>query len=315
VKTKATVVGCGVIGLSTAIRLLESGYEVLLFTKELPKQTTSAKAAAFWFPYHVRDSEQILDWSLQSYRRYEQMAADAASGVYMAPLYKFGNDNSGMERRIRETMEQHRVRPLTAEELPENFSAGWHLQVPLIETPVYLTYLLNKFLEGGGKLIERQIDSLSELFHLHGIVINCSGLGARELTNDKTVIPVRGQVALLKIHQSSRIILEESAPTYIVYRTDGCVCGGTYEMNEFSMETEEKAIDLILQRCREIEPALRTAEVTATWAGLRPFRPEMRVEADPSLPVIHNYGHGGSGFTVSWGCAEKVVELMKSIGS
>lgn len=310
---KIIIAGCGVIGLTTGIRLLEEEYEVMIVTKDLPKQTTSNKAAAFWFPYHVRDSKQVLDWSMLSYKKFEAFSHDADSGVHMTPVIKLGNEISEIEQRIRETLHEERFRSLIREECRGKFTDGWRIEVPLVETPVYLPFLMNKFLSGGGKIIEREIQMLDELYSDEDIIVNCTGLASRELAHDDRLIPIRGQIVFLKTENLHRIILEDLAPSYIVYRTDGCVCGGTYEENIFSTETEETAIQKILERCFELEPHLKSAVIADRWAGLRPYRNEIRVAREPGKPLIHNYGHGGSGFTVSWGCAEEVVSIVNDM--
>ena len=310
-KKKITIAGCGVIGLSTGLRLLEEGYEVALVTRDFPKHTTSNKAAAFWFPYHVRDSAKILDWSVLSYQKFEALASIAGSGVHLVPVIKLGNEINEIEQRIRATLRAERFRPLRKDELMGGFDSGWHIMVPLIETPVYLPYLFNAFVAAGGKITVQTIQSLDELLSDTTIVVNCTGLAARELADDKEVIPVRGQIVLLKAENRHRIVLEDLAPTYIVYRTDGCVCGGTYEMQCEEMLTEPDTLQKIRQRCVDLDPSLKDAAVIDSWAGLRPYRADIRVEQETGKALIHNYGHGGSGFTVSWGCAEEVVGLIE----
>lgn len=311
-KKKITIAGCGVIGLTTGLRLLEEGYAVTIVTRDFPQQTTSNKAAAFWFPYHVRDSAKILDWSMLSYQKFESLSSVPNSGVHMIPAIKLGNEVNEIEHRIRATLRAGRFRPLRKEELTAGFDGGWCVQVPLIETPVYLPYLLDEFISAGGMIVQRTIQSLDELMTDTTLLINCTGLASRELANDQEVIPVRGQIVLLKAANKHRIVLEDLAPTYIVYRTDGCICGGTYEINCDESVTEPETLRNIIDRCIALDPTLKEAPVMDSWAGLRPFRADMRVEMEAGKALIHNYGHGGSGFTVSWGCAEEVLSLVNS---
>lgn len=310
-KKKISIAGGGVIGLTTAIRLQEAGYRVQIITRDLPAQTTSNKAAAFWFPYHVRDSEQILGWSMFTYDMFERLSANSASGVHMTPVMKLGNEVSAIEQRIRDTLPPERFRPLKRDELCGGFESGWRIEVPLIETPVYLPYLLNRFISHGGKMVQHTIQSLDELMEDHTVVVNCTGLGSRKLANDDLLIPVRGQIALLHAENRHHIILDDSGPTYVVYREDGCICGGTYETYCDQEVTEETAIQDILSRCCRAAPHLKEAGIITTWAGLRPYRAAIRVEKEAGKPLIHNYGHGGSGFTVSWGCADEVKRLLE----
>lgn len=77
--------------------------------------------------------------------------------------------------------------------------------------------------------------------------------------------------------------------------------------------------NLALCRLREdaeaILPEIKSAEVDSTWAGLRPTRTRIRLELEQGFtaPVIHNYGHGGAGFTVHWGCAGEAVKLVQQV--
>ena len=309
-KNNITIAGCGVIGLTTGIRLAEAGYSVQIVTRDLPQKTTSNKAAAFWFPYHVRDSEKILDWSMDSYKAFESLSLHAGTGVHMTPLFKLGNEFSEIENRIKATLPSERFRPLAPNELTGGFESGWRIEVPLIETPVYLPYLVNRFLLQGGRIIRRTLQSLHEVMEDNTTVVNCTGLGSKLLAHDDQLIPVRGQIALLKTENKHCILLDDTGPTYIAYREDGCICGGTYEMNCDSEVTEEAAIQDILNRCYRVAPHLQEAGVITTWAGLRPYRADIRVEKEAAKPLIHNYGHGGSGFTVSWGCADEVLKLL-----
>jgi D-amino-acid oxidase len=72
----------------------------------------------------------------------------------------------------------------------------------------------------------------------------------------------------------------------------------------------------IIERCADLVPELRGVEVLEHLAGLRPVRPTVRLEAEPATGdtprVIHNYGHGGSGITLAWGCADDVAELARA---
>ncbi|MEO6166330.1 MAG: FAD-dependent oxidoreductase [Chitinophagales bacterium] len=282
-KKNISIAGCGVIGLTTAIKVAGRRYEVRIVTR---------------------------DWSMHSYKKFEALAEVENSGVHMTPILKMGNEVNEMEQRIRTTLREEKFLPLRKEELRGGFNSGWYIQVPLIETPVYLPYLLNEFMGGGGKIIRHTLLSLEELPDDSCIVINCTGLASRELAYDDEVIPVRGRSALLKTKNLHRIILEDISPTYIVYREDGCICGGTYEMNGNEEVTNPETLQKIIERCIALEPQLQSATLIDSWAGLRPFRAGMRVEIEKGKPLIHNYGHGGSGFTVSWGCAEEVVKLF-----
>ena len=95
------------------------------------------------------------------------------------------------------------------------------------------------------------------------------------------------------------------------FRPD-CGLGGTAVDNESDLTPDHRAATAILTRCAEVEPRLAGARILAHRMGARPTLPAVRVETEhhaDGTKVIHNYGHGGAGVTLSWGCAEAVREL------
>ena len=162
------------------------------------------------------------------------------------------------------------------------------------------------------------VDSLDEVARPDRLVVNCTGVGARKLVGDHEVYPIRGQVVRVANPGIDRILLQEHGPrdlTYIIPRFDDVVCGGTVEDNAWDEVIDDAVIDRILADCVALEPALEGAQVMGTGVGLRPGRSTVRLEVDHAYagPVIHNYGHGGSGYSLSWGCAAEVVALAAEL--
>ena len=127
--------------------------------------------------------------------------------------------------------------------------------------------------------------------------------------------PIRGQIVRVRNPGLTRFILDEENPegvTYIVPRLDDCILGGTAEEGEWNLQPDPETATGILRRCIQLEPRLANAKVLEHKVGLRPGRPEVRLEReDAPVPRIHNYGHGGSGITLSWGCAEETLRLVE----
>lgn len=312
------VVGCGISGLSSGLLLAKAGFEVNIISKTLPPNTTSNKAAAFWSPYYV-SGNRIADWAKESYFEFERLSRVPESGVSMTKLHRFRKKNSKEADNWEAAIPEGRLHALKKEALLPEYDEGFEVEVPLIETQIFLPYLMNEFRKAGGKIFQREVKSLDELLVDDAIVINCSGMEARTLVNDTAMIPVKGQVVMVDIHFDIPIILDESEPTYIVQRKDGCIIGGTREENVFSETTDEATISNILDRASKFLPELKSAKRISQWAGLRPYRYEVRLERE-TLPegrgnIIHNYGHGGSGFTLAWGCAKEVRTLVELISS
>ncbi len=309
----ALVIGCGVSGLSSGIRLLEAGIPTEIWTREPALKTTSSVAAAFWYPYKVYPAELILTWAEATYNELSRLADTPSSGVTMRESLEIFPDStpdpwwSGIVSSFR---------PATADELPVGYADGCAFYSPIAEMPIYLTYLQQRFEELGGKVQLRPVDSIAQVLDYHDAVVNCAGLGARQLIGDPTMIPIRGQIVRVSQVGVERLLIDErnsDGLTYIVPRSNDCVLGGTSESGAESTEPQALTAADILTRCISREPRLVDAMVLEHRVGLRPGRPAVRVEIDPNVSktlLVHNYGHGGAGVTLSWGCADRVTELV-----
>ena len=311
---KIAIIGAGISGLSCAYLLSENkNHNITVFAKEFSPNITSNRAAAFWFPYHVRNDKRAIKWSKSSYAFYKQLTTDDATGISMKKLIKaipeklVEEDNSWIE-----FIPEGECTTLPAEELKPDIKKAYAVTVPLIETQIFLPYLQHIFEQRNVVFERKRINSFDEIPGFD-ILINCSGLGSRDLCHDTSVIPVRGQVALLQPQTSLPIYLDNDTPLYIVPRKDATIVGGTYEADVYEETTEPETIGRILQTAYAFFPELKQKKVIGNWAGLRPFRPRVRVEHEAGTNIIHNYGHAGSGFTLSFGCAEEVTHLVDDI--
>ncbi len=184
-----------------------------------------------------------------------------------------------------------------------------------------MQYLVGRFRESGGRItkLDREIQSIDELSGGNNLIINCSGLGAGKIFNDKEVYPIRGQLVKTSNPGLKDCLNEEEGPlsvSYVVPHPTYCILGGSADDNNWDLEEDTELSNEILRKCEVLEPRLKNARVLGTRVGLRPGRSEVRLELEklsPECTVIHNYGHGGAGFTLSWGCAEDVVKLADSI--
>ncbi len=305
---KIAVVGAGISGLSTAYMLLQAGHTVTVFAKAFSPNITSNKAAAFWFPYHVRNDIRAVEWCRKSYAFFKEKSNDTATGIRMIDIVKACKHGVADETNWVDYMPPTTLTTLQDHELPNGYDKGYKALVPLIETQLFLPWLMERLREQGAALVEKEISSLHTLQETFDIVVNCSALGARTLCNDDTVIPVRGQVALLEPGYPDYIFIDNQTPSYIVPRKDATIVGGTYEEGVDDAVVDENDLQQILSKAYAILPALKNRKIIGSWAGLRPYRKEVRLERDGN--IIHNYGHGGSGFTLSFGCAEAVAALI-----
>ena len=309
------VVGCGVIGLTAGVLMREMGLDVRIVTAALPLQTTSSVAAALWLPYKAYPEDRVLTWGSRTFEVFEDLSRVPESGVRM---------RQGVEI-WREPVPDPwwasavpGVRRCTDDALPPGYTDGHAFVAPVIEMPVYLGYLLDRFLGSGGRVEHRAVSSLEEAGE-GGVVVNCAGLGARELVGDPSMEPIRGQIVRVRNPGLERFVLDEDNPegvTYVIPRSRDCILGGTAEEGEWDTEPDPETAAAILRRCAELEPRLAGAKVLEHKVGLRPGRPEIRLEIEDvaqSPPRVHNYGHGGSGVTLSWGCAEETLRLVRQM--
>jgi D-amino-acid oxidase len=308
------VVGSGITGLTTAVSLLDAGHAVRLVSAKPSAATTSALAAAVWFPTHVGPWERVLSWGQDTFRVFSDQAAIHVPGVVMREslgLYRQPPDEPAWAAAV------GGVRPAEVDELPPGYRHGLRFAVPLSEMPVYLPWLVARVHGLGGQFIERHVRSLDELGDDADVVVNCAGLGALELIGDRAVYPVRGQIVRVSNPGLTMSVRDEEHPggrAYVHPRRDDCILGGTLEEGRWDTTVDVDAGAAIIERCRDLVPALRGARVLEHVVGLRPGRSTVRLEeAEPlnsGARVVHNYGHGGAGVTLSWGCAREVVTLV-----
>jgi D-amino-acid oxidase len=292
------VVGAGVVGLTCAVRLLESGHRVDVLARDLPLETTSAVAAAIWYPYRALPQDRVTAWSGASYAEFVGLAGEPGTGVRMV------TGTEVFAERQADPWWRAAVPSLDREtSLPPGYRDGWTFVTPVVEMPTYLRWLQGKVEELGGTVTRMNLSALPA----GELVVNCAGLGARLLGADRSVVPVRGQVLYVEQVGLDRWWLDSAAPTYVVPREKDIVVGGTDEEGEWSRTPSPEVAEAIRARAVRLVPELEGARVLRHKVGLRPVRPAVRVEREGD--VVHCYGHGGAGVTLSWGSADEVVAL------
>ena len=159
----ALVIGCGVIGLSTAVRLQEAGLSVEIWTANLPEESTSIVAAATWYPYRAYPEDKVLGWGSRTYTVFEDLAGDPQSGVHMREGIELS------QATLSDPWWGSAVRWLRrcgGDELPPGYRDGYVFNQPVIEMPIDLPALpvgavyrcwgarragCSEFLGGGGR--------------------------------------------------------------------------------------------------------------------------------------------------------------------
>ncbi len=201
------------------------------------------------------------------------------------------------------------------EELPPGFAGGSWATLPLVDMVPYLEYLVVRLAAAGGRIELRRVASLSEVAAEVSLVVNCAGLGAKELAGDDSVTPVRGQHVIVDNPGVEEFFIEAPfTPEWTAYwpYPDHVVLGGTQSSGETSTDPVPEVAERILRRCIEVEPRLGDARVRGHQVGLRPTRPTVRLDVEQldGARCVHNYGHGGSGVTLSWGSASRTAALL-----
>ncbi len=289
-------------------------------------------------------------WCETSYNIFADLARDTRTGVYLRPVNFYFKRPIQEDPRQRQKMVELVGKVLgfrhDAALIHENsinsklgLSDAYTHLAPMIDTDTYMSWLLGEVRRAGCRVVEgkitgplaEQVKELTRAFEADAVV-NCTGLGAKEL-GDSLVFPVRG--ALVRVHNDGEAMPKltqahcvssdgsgmERGFLFVVPRGEKMlILGGIAEPDEWDLSIGLHNYDPVREmyrRCLEFLPILSAAEVDAAEpvrVGLRPFRKGgVRLEQQPGTRLIHNYGHGGSGVTLSWGCAAEAADLVEGI--
>ncbi len=341
-KKRIAVVGGGVVGLTCA-DVLAPEYDVTIIADKVGVKSDSWKATAIWHVYLVPETELILGWAQYTLEKLcklsltdENAGIELVKGVelfrnsqqkipswsHIPPLFKMLSVDEVA------TFNDYKNFDLSQDEISSLKQKpvlwGYHIEAPTADMLKYLAWLENKVLASGVEIIEKRIDNLNELADNFDLLINCSGFGARELVNDLDFEVYKGQYFVIKGSDTSptTYVGDDDHPkgmAYMIPRLGEVMIGGCAEKNLEDLELTLTWDDTV-KRAGLYVPWLRkcltTEQSREPVVGIRPCRTKgVRLELDEvstSIPVIHNYGHGGSGFSLAWGCAEAVMDIVKS---
>lgn len=263
---RAAVLGCGVVGLSTARLLQRRGFHVTIYARDLPPNTTSDRSGASWYPSMVVEESratpafrtQLERAGRLSQREFQTLAGDPRYGVRWREQYFLTDEWT-------EQMEAGSPEYRMFQEFypdPELFGPGRHPfptryvardHTLFIEPHVYLRALLEDVRVAGGDVVVRTFHDLSDVRALpEPLVFNCTGLGARELVGDEELVPVRGQLVFLLPQPEVEYAVLFDGFRYMFPRRDGILLGGTAERGVESLEPDPATTERILRGHRRI---------------------------------------------------------------
>lgn len=327
------VVGAGIIGLCAAEELASRGYSVTIVSDVWTPNTVSDVAGAYW----ERRTDAHARLATPTMRAYIEIVARGegeAAGVAFSPGVTLYNELSDPYLAFREDTDA--LGPFTwlskeALAVVNNrsgdafggkpFLRGIEYTAPFIDSPVHLAWRMRRLAAAGVRFVHATVSDISDLApHAH-VVVNATGFRARELANDPDVHAYRGQVTRVYAPHITRFSTSPSGrgdgtTTYVLPRPGGVVvCGGTYQRDREFEGVDEEDHAALWARCVALEPALLDPSVVHLdrVAGLRPGRDgDVRIELDLDGPVVvvHAYGHGGCGHSLSVGTAVELADLV-----
>ncbi|KAL8610365.1 hypothetical protein ACOMHN_041179 [Nucella lapillus] len=326
---RVAVIGAGIVGLTTAVNVQKRlpDARITIIADKFDKDTTSSGAGGLYRPTaHLVKGvppETIKAWVQDTWDYYSGLAMSAEakdSGHSLVPGYVVSDDQSFVLKPVYENI-VFNFRLLTPEELKRlkfPYKYGSTFVTVITQPKKFMPWLMRQFREKGGAVEFRTVQKIEELAEGYDIVINCTGLGAQQLLPDKTMYPVRGELVMVKAPWIKTFLyLDSEPPTYFIPHNDYIIVGGTRERDNYSLKANTEVQQSIMRRAENILPQIKGAEVEGTWVGLRPSRDPLRLEKElisvraKKLRVVHNYGHGANGITLSWGTSLRAAKMVE----
>lgn len=350
------VVGAGVIGLTTAIRLSEIGHNVTVITQHTPATVlggeiddaetalyTSSGSGGLWMPF-LLGGEEVKNWATVTYEEFAKAPPDV--GVSMREGFVLSANNESVlpwytdltSGTIRHRSNDARI--------PPEYKGAFHFHAPVVQMERYLPHLQERLEQLNVQILltaslnetadEKTMWTLAQVRKFargkYGddvLLVNCTGMGASHLSND-TMIPGRGVTVLVRKPSDKDYFISENILdghlshdgllAYAIPRGEAYTLGGTFFKGDWSLSSTTEERDGVIERALSILQKERDhVEVISSWTGLRPITSDgnarVGIQHGAGGDVIANYGHGGSGVTTCWGCADKVVLIVDSMAS
>jgi D-amino-acid oxidase len=314
------VIGAGVSGLTTALKLLQAGHKVTIYSKDADGEfpPTSLNAYAFWLPVKADADPRVERWSNETFAEFAKLSGVAGAGITMKKIFELKVTREEPWYGQRLACFRHAL----PGEITQQYTDAHVLDsAPVIDPVLYLPWLRAQVVAAGGSFVQRELASLADCPSEYEAIINCTALGARQLVGDQDLYPARLQVLKIKHNGFDKVVFDSEGPNKlccVVPQGDYIKVGAVYEERVESMDVDEEVTKGILQRCAQMIPGFKAdrADVLDVTRCLRPKRALTRVEKEQlgdGRWVIHNYGHNGTGYIVSYGVAMEIAGLCASL--
>lgn len=319
---RVIVIGHGIAGLTSAHTLASSGHDVTIMAEDHYQNTVSSKACAVWLPIFLGTplastaNATYIEWGSETFKRLA--LSQSTHGVIPLPLYRIGSATD--KPPLVDTDLVHLSRISLSSSAPE-MQIAWRLDSFSIDMPRYLHHIAEEAASMGVKTeLGIRFSSLEQVVSLASqcdVIVNCAGYGSAGLMGDETLRGVKGVVMFGRPRPSGMTGILSHKSFVLAPRMESLVLGALYK-ETFDSQEVEVGERLELERWHRTWPDFvlelvgLSRQDVENWspdfsvAGLRPVRergPRTEVEVVDGATIVHNYGHGGSGVTLSWGCA------------
>lgn len=263
--TRCAILGCGAVGLASARLMQDHGWDVTIYARDLPPNTTSNIAGGQWSPTSVYDEEYLtpafeaqFESAMRHAYRYFQNLVGPKYGVRWISNYTISNSPPSGETFTDKYADMYpQLMNLSPGEHPFDAQHVRHYNTMLIEPAVYLPAMMQDYYGAGGDIVIREFMDTSDVLSLEEpVIINCTGLGSRTLFNDNELIPIKGQLTFLLPQSEVNYIIIGNDGRYMFPRSDGILLGGTFERNEWSLTPDPVATRRIVDGHRDFFAAM-----------------------------------------------------------
>lgn len=311
------VLGSGVSGLSTALKLAKDGHKVTVWSLESPGvfPPGSANAYAMWWPVADPAQPRLEGWADFTYAELSALAGDASTGIVMRKVMALK-----MKRETPWFSKLSVFRHAQPGEVSAEYADAHVLDTaPIVDPGVYLGWLFKQCSESGVAFAQRAVSTFAECPAQFDVIVNCTSLGSRSLAGDKDLYPSRFQVVTIKHNGWNSVVFDDEGPNQracVVPHRNYIKLGAVVDEHIETTETDPSATLDILRRCAKMIPGFKAdpADVLSVVRACRPERRTVRVEAEKvaGRTVVHSYGHDGMGYIISAGIADEIRQLVKT---